>query len=150
MADLIPDPVLKGLIEGLVWITILKEVPHLLGFELHGSGENFFGTLAAVLQELPRFHPMTTAVGIASLVALLLFRTLSHRVPGPLARRFHHRDLGARGAQLLATEREFLRLADVQRRHVRRRVLPAHPQERLVRLAHRRREPFGVHRGLDV
>ncbi|MEE8131346.1 MAG: SulP family inorganic anion transporter, partial [Vicinamibacterales bacterium] len=27
VVDLIPDPVLKGLIEGLVWVTILKQVP---------------------------------------------------------------------------------------------------------------------------
>ncbi len=36
IADLIPDPVLKGVIEGLVWLTILKQMPKLLGLELEG------------------------------------------------------------------------------------------------------------------
>ena len=43
IADLLPDPVLKGFIEGVVWVTILKQVPGLLGLE--GSFEGFFRTL---------------------------------------------------------------------------------------------------------
>ena len=43
IADLIPDPVLKGFIEGLVWVTILDQIPKVLGV---GRGQSF-----RVLQE---------------------------------------------------------------------------------------------------
>lgn len=84
IADLIPDPVLKGLIEGVVWVTILKQVPTLLGLELQEPGGRFFTTLAQVVRALPQFHPMTVVVGVSSVVALLLVRRLAPRMPGPL------------------------------------------------------------------
>jgi len=48
IADLIPDPVLKGFIEGVVWVTILNQLPALLGLDLEGALLGFFGTLIEV------------------------------------------------------------------------------------------------------
>ena len=66
VADLIPDPVLKGLIEGLVWVTILKQIPKLLGLELAAEGGEFFATLAQVVRALPHSHLATVGVGLSS------------------------------------------------------------------------------------
>src|SRR3974390_2006472 len=40
VASFIPTPVMRGFIEGLVYVTILGQVPHLLG--LSGASGNFF------------------------------------------------------------------------------------------------------------
>src|SRR5262245_53798299 len=44
VASFIPTPVMRGFIEGLVYVTIIGQVPHLLG--ISGASGNFF-TLAA-------------------------------------------------------------------------------------------------------
>src|ERR1700722_8773417 len=51
VAALIPAPVMRGFIEGLVLVTIIGQVPHLLGIE--GTSGNFFTKLWLVLQHLP-------------------------------------------------------------------------------------------------
>ncbi len=84
IADLIPDPVLKGLIEGMVWVTVLKELPDMFGFHLAGSPQGFFAKLAAFIQGLPDAHGLTTIVGIGSLAALVLLHRFAHRLPGAL------------------------------------------------------------------
>src|ERR1700756_1801683 len=50
VAAFIPAPVMRGFIEGLVCITIIGQVPHLLGIE--GASGNFFTKLWFVLQHL--------------------------------------------------------------------------------------------------
>ena len=51
VAAFIPTPVMRGFIEGLVCVTIIGQVPHLLGIE--GTSGNFFTKLWLVLQHLP-------------------------------------------------------------------------------------------------
>ena len=51
MAAFIPTPVMRGFIEGLVCVTIIGQVPHLLG--IGGTSGNFFTKLWFVLQHLP-------------------------------------------------------------------------------------------------
>jgi high affinity sulfate transporter 1 len=82
IADLLPDPVLKGFIEGVVWVTILKQVPGLLGLE--GSFGGFFRTLVSIAQTLPEAHVATTLASVASILALVLIRRFVPRAPGPL------------------------------------------------------------------
>ncbi len=84
VADLIPDPVLKGFIEGVVWVTILKQLPALLGLELEGPSPGFFRTVIQVTEALPQAHGTTMLVNIASVAALLLIRRFAPRLPGPL------------------------------------------------------------------
>src|SRR5262249_41847704 len=43
VAAFIPTPVMRGFIEGLVWVTIIGQVPHLLG--ITGTSGNFFTKL---------------------------------------------------------------------------------------------------------
>ena len=51
VAAFIPTPVMRGFIEGLVCVTIIGQVPHLLGIE--GTSGNFFTKLWFVLRHLP-------------------------------------------------------------------------------------------------
>jgi high affinity sulfate transporter 1 len=82
VAAFIPTPVMRGFIEGLVLVTIIGQVPHLLG--IHGTSGNFFEKLWFVLQKLPDV-PLTPALtGLLSLAAMLLLRRLAPRVPAPL------------------------------------------------------------------
>lgn len=84
IADLIPDPVLKGFIEGAIWVTILKQLPALLGFEVDLSSADGLAKLATIGQALPEAHLATTLVALASVAALLLLRVFAKRLPGPL------------------------------------------------------------------
>src|SRR5262245_30298158 len=82
VAAFIPAPVMRGFIEGLVLVTILGQVPHLLG--IHGTSGNFFDKLWFVLQHLPDVSPAPALTGLLSLAAMLLLRHLAPRVPATL------------------------------------------------------------------
>lgn len=84
IADVVPDPVLKGFVEGAIWVTIVKQVPALLGLHVALPSRGFLGDLAAIGRALPEAHRITAIVGLASLAALLLLRRIARRVPGPL------------------------------------------------------------------
>jgi high affinity sulfate transporter 1 len=84
IADLLPDPVLKGFIEGVVWVTILKQLPPLLGLEFESAPKGFLPQVIAVVQALPQVHVPTAVAGIGSVIALLLIRRFAPRLPGPL------------------------------------------------------------------
>jgi high affinity sulfate transporter 1 len=82
VAAFIPAPVMRGFIEGLVLVTVIGQVPHLLGID--GTSGNFFNKLWFVLQHLPdvRFTPALT--GLLSLAALLWLRHRAPRLPATL------------------------------------------------------------------
>ncbi len=82
VAAFIPTPVMRGFIEGLVCVTIIGQVPHLLGID--GTSGNFFTKLWFVLQHLPdtSFAPVLTSS--LSLIAMLLLRHLAPRLPAAL------------------------------------------------------------------
>jgi high affinity sulfate transporter 1 len=82
VAAFIPTPVMRGFIEGLVLVTIIGQVPHLLGIE--GTSGNFFGKLWFVLRHLPDVSRAPALTGLLSLAAMLLLRRLAPRVPAPL------------------------------------------------------------------
>src|SRR5215469_866188 len=78
----IPTPVMRGFIEGLVCVTIIGQVPHLLG--IAGGSGNFFAKLWFVLQHLSDVSPAPMLTGLLSLVAMQLLRHLAPRVPAAL------------------------------------------------------------------
>jgi SulP family sulfate permease len=82
VAAFIPTPVMRGFIEGLVCITIIGQVPHLLG--ITGTSGNFFVKLRFLLQHLPDASLAPVLTGLFSLVAILLLRRLSRAVPAAL------------------------------------------------------------------
>jgi high affinity sulfate transporter 1 len=82
VAAFIPTPVMRGFIEGLVLVTIIGQVPHLLG--IPGTTGNFFNKLWFVLRQLPDVPFAPALTGLLSLAAMLLLRYLTPRVPAPL------------------------------------------------------------------
>src|SRR5712671_4041303 len=82
VAAFIPTPVMRGFIEGLVCVTIIGQVPHLLGIE--GTSGNFFTKLGNVLQHLPDVSVAPALTGIACLTAMLLLRYLAPGIPAAL------------------------------------------------------------------
>src|SRR5262245_26056494 len=82
VASFIPTPVMRGFIEGLVYVTIIGQVPHLLG--ISGASGNFFAKLWHILQHLPDVSVAPVVTGILSLCAMLLLRHLAPSVPAAL------------------------------------------------------------------
>src|ERR1700746_4006740 len=67
VAAFIPTPVMRGFIEGLVCVTIIGQVPHLLGIE--GTSGNFFTRLWLVLRHLPDVALLPVLTGFLSSAA---------------------------------------------------------------------------------
>src|SRR5271154_6510172 len=82
VAAFIPTPVMRGFIEGLVCVTIIGQVPHLLG--ISGTSGNFFTKLWFVLRHLSDASLAPVLTGLLSLLAMLLLRRLAPRVPAAL------------------------------------------------------------------
>src|SRR6201988_1260985 len=82
MAAFIPTPVMRGFIEGLVCVTIIGQVPHLLG--INGTSGDFFTKLWFVLQHLREAPLAPMLTGSLSLVLMALLRRLAPRIPAAL------------------------------------------------------------------
>jgi len=82
VASFIPTTVMRGFIEGLVYVTIIGQVPHLLG--ISGASGSFFTKLWHVLQHLPDVSFVPALTGLLSLSAMLLLRRLAPAVPAAL------------------------------------------------------------------
>lgn len=92
IASFFPTSVIKGLIAGIGIIIILKQVPHLFGWDMDFDGEmsfwqadnqNTFSELGRIL-----VHEGATLVGISSLIGLVLWEKLGlqqkYRIPAPV------------------------------------------------------------------
>lgn len=82
VAAFIPKPVMRGFIEGLVCVTVIGQVPHLLG--ISETSGNFFNKVWYVLNHLGEVGLAPALTGILSLASLLLLRRFAPRVPGAL------------------------------------------------------------------
>src|SRR5215467_13394463 len=79
VASFIPAPVMRAFIEGLVYVTIIGQVPHLLG--ISGASGSFFTKLWHILQHLSDVSVGPALTGILSLTAMLLLRSLAPAIP---------------------------------------------------------------------
>lgn len=82
LAAFISEPVLKGFIIGLALTIMIGQVPDLIGVE--GGHGSFFEKTWALLGQLGDIDPLTLAVGLASLAALVLVRRTMPFLPGSL------------------------------------------------------------------
>jgi high affinity sulfate transporter 1 len=82
VAAFIPTPVMRGFIEGLVLVTIIGQIPDLLG--INGTSGNFFQKLWFLLRHLPEVSFAPALARLLCLAAMLLLRHLTPRVPAPL------------------------------------------------------------------
>lgn len=97
IGDYIPNAVIKGMLAAIGLILILKQVPHLVGYDDDFEGdENFIQsnaetTFSELTQLLNRFTPGAVITGIAAMVILIIFETQTvknnrflKQVPGAL------------------------------------------------------------------
>ncbi len=83
VANFISVPVMRGFIQGLVWVTIIGQVPKLLAVASpHG---NFFGKSYELVRESIHSNPATAAIGLASLAMLLVLKKWFPKIPAGLA-----------------------------------------------------------------
>jgi len=82
VANFIPAPVMKGFIQGLVWVTIIGQIPKLFG--ISGEHGNFFEQLFAIIPDLANANPVTTALGLGSLALLFLIKAYVPKLPAAL------------------------------------------------------------------
>src|SRR5262249_48374907 len=73
---------MRAFIEGLVCVTIIGQVPHLLGID--GASGNFFTKLWYVLRHLPDVVVAPALAGLLSLAAMQVLRRFAPRVPAAL------------------------------------------------------------------
>lgn len=81
IGDYVPNSVIKGMLAAIGVILILKQVPHLVGYDkdyegdesfAQGGGENTFSTLLNALSSLT---PMAVLIGVTGLLTLFLYET---------------------------------------------------------------------------
>jgi high affinity sulfate transporter 1 len=84
IADLIPDPALKGMIEGVVWVTIINESIKILGLELGGGHGSVITKLPGLVVSLQEAHLPTLAIGLGALATLFACRRFAPRLPAAL------------------------------------------------------------------
>src|SRR5262249_27151261 len=82
VAAFIPTPVMRGFSEGLVCVTIIGQVPHLLG--ISGTPGNFIVRFRFLVAHLGDASLAPVLAGSLSLLAMLLMRRMAARVPAAL------------------------------------------------------------------
>ena len=82
VVNFISRPVMSGFLEGVVLVTILGQIPKLLG--IMGDGGDFFPKLWHIWQQTPQINPVTAAIGLISLVSLIVIKRLLPKLPASL------------------------------------------------------------------
>ena len=82
VAQFFSTSVLAGFVSGLAGVIIVKQLPKLFGIE--SASGNVWERLYDLLIHLPETHRLTLAVGISSLIIMLLLEHYYHRFPAAL------------------------------------------------------------------
>lgn len=97
IGDYIPNSVIKGMLAAIGLILILKQLPHLVGYDADFMGDENFkqadakNTFSEMLQSFDHLTPTAVIIGAVSLLMLMLWETKPVKknkilalVPGPL------------------------------------------------------------------
>jgi sulfate permease, SulP family len=82
IAQFFSSSVLAGFVSGLAVVIIVKQLPKMFGIE-SGSG-NVWERLYDLVIHLPETHLLTLAVGLSTLVLMLLMEHYFHKIPAAL------------------------------------------------------------------
>jgi SulP family sulfate permease len=82
IAQFFSSSVLAGFVSGLAVVIIVKQLPKIFGIE-SGSG-NVWERLYDLVIHLPETHLLTLAVGLSTLVLMLLMEHYFHKIPAAL------------------------------------------------------------------
>ncbi len=81
IGDYIPNSVIKGMLAAIGVILILKQLPHLAGFDKDYEGDEAFiqmsgdNTFSAVVNSLNHLTPVAVLIGLLGLLILILYET---------------------------------------------------------------------------
>jgi MFS superfamily sulfate permease-like transporter len=97
LGDYVPNAVIKGMLAAIGLILIMKQFPHLVGYDADFEGDETFAqanthnTFSGILQAIGKIQPMAVVIGAVSLLLLFLWerpRIKSIKafklIPGPL------------------------------------------------------------------
>ncbi len=90
IAAFFPSSVIKGLLAAIGIILILKQIPHLFGYDKDPEGEMSFiqpdkeNTFSALGAMLPEIHPGATAIGMLSIALLVVWDRIKILKKSPL------------------------------------------------------------------
>lgn len=80
----VPYPVVIGFTSGIALIIFSSQVSDLLGLDLEKVPADFVEKWIAYVRHIATVDPYAVAVGLASLLIIVLWPKVTHRVPGPL------------------------------------------------------------------
>src|SRR5687767_12347468 len=80
----IPFPVTLGFTAGIAIVILSTQVKDFLGLTIDQVPAEFFGKWLAFLTHLGTANPSTAAIGVGTLLILIFWPRLSHRIPAPL------------------------------------------------------------------
>ncbi len=97
IGDYVPNSVIKGMLAAIGFILILKQVPHLIGYDADFIGDETFSqsdnknTFTEILQSFEFITPSALIIGVSSLFILWFWESKLikaqinlHKIPGPL------------------------------------------------------------------
>jgi SulP family sulfate permease len=79
----IPFPVVTGFTSGIAAILIVQQLRDALGLRLSSAPPEFVERLSAYARNLDTINPSAVALSLATLLILVLWPRVSHRVPAP-------------------------------------------------------------------
>ncbi|MFI0420750.1 SulP family inorganic anion transporter [Spongiactinospora sp. 9N601] len=82
LANFLSEPVLVGFIAGLAVEILTSQAEKILG--IHTTAERFFPELWEIITQIPRAHPWSVVIGVATMLAVVALRRLAPALPGPL------------------------------------------------------------------
>lgn len=80
----IPYPVTTGFTAGIGVVIASLQIEDFLGLALLEHSSHFFERIVALSRALPTLHPVDTALGVGTLIGLVLAARFVRRVPAPL------------------------------------------------------------------
>jgi MFS superfamily sulfate permease-like transporter len=96
VGDYIPNAVIKGMVAAIGIILMMKQIPHLLGYDADFEGDESFlqddhnNTITTILTAVEFLTPMSVLIGVVSLIILILWEQFNFKsgkwihLPGPL------------------------------------------------------------------
>lgn len=97
VGDYIPNAVIKGMVAAIGIILMMKQIPHLLGYDADFEGDESFlqddhnNTITTILTALNFLTPMSVVIGLVSIIILIFWEKISvsnqkwmRFIPGPL------------------------------------------------------------------
>lgn len=80
----IPRPVVVGFANGIAILIATTQLREFLGLTMTRMPDDFTGRMAEIGRALPTTDPWTACLGVATLLVLILCRTLKTRIPGTI------------------------------------------------------------------